>query len=115
MPCRRCAASPSRVSEEVLTEGSSHASRGTIPAAFSRDYCAAAAGSGPYCIDWSAIKCPLTWINTELGYAEQSYGALAARAAGNDHVTTGVVAGYDHTDIFLSRSARTDVWPMLVP
>jgi pimeloyl-ACP methyl ester carboxylesterase len=103
------------VDEARLVSASAAAGSGLVPAAFSRDYWAAVAGSGAYAIDWTAIQCPLTWLNTGLGYGEQFYGAIAARDAGNGAVTTHVAKGYGHSDIFLGRSAREDVWPLLIP
>jgi hypothetical protein len=34
---------------------------------------------------------------------------------GNGRVTTHVIAGYGHSDIFLGRDAPRDVWPLLSP
>lgn len=103
------------VGEDELLQSSAAAGSGLVPAAFSRDYWAAVAGNDAYKLDWTRIQCPLLWLNTELGYGQQFYGALAAREAGNAAVTTHVAGGYGHSDIFLGRDARRDVWPLLIP
>lgn len=103
------------VDEARLEESAAAAGSGLVPAAYSRDYWAAVAGSRAYQIAWTRIQCPFLWVNTELGYGEQYYGALAAREAGNKNVQTHVVKGYAHSDILLGSKARTDVWPLLSP
>jgi pimeloyl-ACP methyl ester carboxylesterase len=103
------------VDEATLAASSQAVGSGLVPSAYSRDYWAAVAGNSGYTLDWTRIQCPFLWVNTEYGYGEQFYGALAARAAGNSDVTTHVVAGYGHSDIFIGRNARSEVWPLLNP
>jgi pimeloyl-ACP methyl ester carboxylesterase len=103
------------VDEARLVEASAAAGSGLVPTAFSRDYWAAVAGNGAYRLEWANIQCPLQWLNTELGYGEQFYGAVAARAAGNANVHTQVVSGYAHSDMLVGRNARAEVWPVISP
>jgi pimeloyl-ACP methyl ester carboxylesterase len=103
------------VDETRLVESAAAAGSGMVPAAFSRDYWAAAAGNSVYRLEWANIQCPFLWLNTGLGYGEQYYGAIVARDAGNTNVQTHVVAGYGHSDILLGRNARAEVWPLLSP
>jgi pimeloyl-ACP methyl ester carboxylesterase len=102
------------VDKARLKESAAAAGSGLVPAAYSRDYWAAVAGNNTYQIAWANIQCPFLWVNTELGYAAQQYGALAAREAGNTSVEAQVVKGYAHADILLGHNARTEVWPLLV-
>ena len=97
----------------TLTAASAAARSGLIPLAFARDYWAVVAGHSAYSIDWTAIKTRLVWLNAELAYGAQTFGARAAAAAGNSHVQVGIIPGYGHGDMLLSRSARKDVWRLL--
>jgi pimeloyl-ACP methyl ester carboxylesterase len=103
------------VDKARLKESAAAVGSGMVPTAYSRDYWAAVAGHNTYQIAWTSIQCPFLWVNTELGYGEQYYGANAARDAGNSNVETHVVKGYAHSDILLGNKARTDVWPLLIP
>lgn len=93
-----------------LQASASAAGSGWVPSAFSRDYWAAVAGHSSYRIAFADISCPLLWINSELGYGEQYYGATLAREAGNTNVHAHVVLGYGHSDLLLGRDARREVW-----
>jgi pimeloyl-ACP methyl ester carboxylesterase len=102
------------VERSTLIASSAAARSGLIPMAFARDYWAAVAGDPAYAIDWASIKTKLVWLNAELGYGTQTYGASAAAASGNPNVEVAVIPGYGHGDMLLSRSARRDVWSRLL-
>lgn len=89
------------------------AGSGVWPVAFARDYWAVNSGNGTYTIDWSAIRNKLVWINAELGYGSQHYGANLVALSGNQNVNVHVVPGYGHGDVLLSRNAERDVWEKL--
>jgi pimeloyl-ACP methyl ester carboxylesterase len=89
---------------------------GVIPMAFARDYWSIVALDDPTTrIRWQDITSEVIWLNSELGYGDQSYGAELIRAAGNEHVKVGVVEGYGHQDMIWGDTARRDVWQQLSP
>ena len=94
----------------VLSEGS-----GFVPLAVWRDNAAVNSHNGAYEIPWEAIDAPVIWINGEAGMGNLFWGAEQIREAGNDAVTQFVLPAYGHADLTWSRSARTDLWPLLLP
>lgn len=87
---------------------------GLIAVALERDVWALTAGDPAYALDWSAIRQPVIWINTEYGYGPHRFGAQLIREAGNANVVDNVLAGYGHGDILWAETARFDVWEQLV-
>lgn len=88
---------------------------GLIAVALERDVWAINANAPGYQLDWSAIKQPVVWINSEFGYNKHRYGAALIRAAGNTHVLDDEVSGYGHGDLLWAQTARVDLWERLLP
>ncbi len=82
---------------------------GLVPCAVYRDYFAVNANNGAYEIDWEDIDEPVLWINTELGYGENTFGADLI-----DDATVHVIPGYGHLDVLSSSTAREDVWHLFL-
>jgi pimeloyl-ACP methyl ester carboxylesterase len=83
---------------------------GLVPYALYRDWFAVNSYNtcDTYRINWSKIKVPAVWLNTELGYGENMDGADLIPPSVS--VTTDVIPGYGHLDILLSRTAQDDGW-----
>jgi pimeloyl-ACP methyl ester carboxylesterase len=88
---------------------------GLIAVALERDVWALNADLPGYRIDWSAIKQPVIWINSEFGYGRHRHGAALMRAAGNGHVLDEELLGYGHGDLLWAETARIDLWEKLLP
>ncbi|MEU9035569.1 hypothetical protein AB0D45_11830 [Streptomyces sp. NPDC048352] len=87
---------------------------GLVPTALMRDLAAVWAGDGKaYGIAWERIRCEVVWVNTELGRGDEPRGAELIRAGGNERVRFTTVPGYGHGDAVWSRTAATDLWPLL--
>lgn len=86
---------------------------GVMSMAFSRDYWAVTALDPAYTLRWQDITTEVIWLNSELGFAEKSYGANLVREAGNQRVRVEVIAGYGHADLLWGRHADEDVWQRL--
>lgn len=100
------------VDRSTVDASASTTGSGMTPLALARDYWAVIVGNGAYTLDWSAIRSKLIWINSELGYGAQQYGAKLIQA-GNPDVSTDVIAGYGHGDLLMGRDADRDVWDKL--
>jgi hypothetical protein len=87
---------------------------GLVPVALERDVWAVNAGDPAYSLDWAAIRQPVIWINTELGYGPHRFGAQLIREGGNSQVTDSQLLGYGHGDILSAETARFDAWQQLV-
>jgi pimeloyl-ACP methyl ester carboxylesterase len=88
---------------------------GLISMAFARDFWAVAALEPAYKLRWDQITTEVVWLNSELGYGEQTYGAELMRKAGNTRVEVAVIPEYGHADMLWSKTAREDVWQRLFP
>lgn len=88
------------------------ASNGTIyPMVVDKDFNGLFANvPGSYQIQYSKIKAPVLWLNTELGFGDRPYTALLIRQGGNHNVVFKVVPGYGHADLVYSSTAKQDVW-----
>lgn len=98
-------------SMSTLREAGFKVGSGLVPSALYRDFFAVNAYNGACSINWTGIKKPVLWVNTELGYGSSMYGATLIRNAGNSNVLVAVVPGYGHLDILSGRNAKADVWP----
>lgn len=88
---------------------------GLISMAFARDFWAVAALEPEYTLRWQEITTEVVWLNSELGYGNQTYGAELIRQAGNTRVEVAVIPEYGHADMLWSKTAREDVWQRLFP
>jgi pimeloyl-ACP methyl ester carboxylesterase len=88
---------------------------GLISMAFARDFWAVAALEPAYTLHWEQITTEVVWLNSELGYGEQTYGAELMRQAGNTRVEVAVIPEYGHADMLWSKTASEDVWQRLFP
>jgi pimeloyl-ACP methyl ester carboxylesterase len=88
---------------------------GLIAVALERDVWAINADIDAYRLDWTAIRQPVIWFNSELGYGEHRHGAQLMRAAGNQHVMDATLRSYGHGDMLWAEAARFDLWERLVP
>lgn len=89
----------------TLRSASMAVGSGLVPFAVYRDWFDVNGDNLAYSINWSGIKVPIVWLNTELGYGSNRYcGGL---------ITSGPeygIPGYGHLDIILSKTAQQDVW-----
>jgi hypothetical protein len=85
---------------------------GLVPYALYRDWFAANSYNtcATYRINWSKIKVPAVWLNTELGYGTNMYGGDLIGASGPVGEDVNGILGYGHLDILLGRTAERDVW-----
>lgn len=97
-------------SMSTLREASFKVGSGLVPSALYRDFFAVNAYNGECSINWAGINKPVLWVNTELGYGSNIYGATLIRNSGNSNVLVAVVPGYGHLDILSGRNAKVDVW-----
>lgn len=89
---------------------------GLISMAFARDYWSVVSMvEGAHPLHWDNIVGDVVWVNSELGYHTQMYGAELIGAASGARVRTSVVSGYGHADMLWSRTAREDLWESLLP
>jgi pimeloyl-ACP methyl ester carboxylesterase len=98
----------------TLREAGFKVGSGLVPCALYRDFFAVNAYNGAYAINWSGINKPVLWVNTELGYGNNLFGATLIRNAGNQQVSTAVIPGYGHLDALSSKTAKEDVWHLFV-
>lgn len=82
---------------------------GIYPLAYERDFYALWINSFP--LIWTNIKASVFYMNTELGFGDQSYtvGLLT-----HSTVTYSIVNDYGHADPVYSDTAETDFWNILV-
>ncbi len=83
---------------------------GIYPIAYDRDFFALLSNSYPLAFD--AIKLPVYYINTELGFGDASYTISLFTST---NVIYDVVKDYGHADATYSDTAETDFWVKLVP
>ena len=67
---------------------------------------------GVFPLQFSNIKVPVYYINTELGFGDASY---TVSLLSNANVTYAIVNNYGHADPVYSNTAETDFWSKLVP
>jgi pimeloyl-ACP methyl ester carboxylesterase len=88
---------------------------GLISMAFARDYWSVVSMvEGEHALPWENIVGDVLWVNSELGYHDQMYGAELIGQASGARVKTAVVPGYGHADMLWSRTAREDLWESLL-
>jgi len=87
---------------------------GQFPLLAMRDFYAAVSNEGSYTIDWASIRCKVRWMNTELGYGNQTYAAELIQAGGNRQVSVTVIPGYAHMDGLTGSKAKQEVWPLIL-
>ncbi len=97
-------------SMSTLRDASFKVGSGLVPSALYRDFFAVNAYNGACTINWAGIGTPVLWVNTELGYGGNMYGATEILNSGNNEVLVALVPGYGHLDILSGRNARADVW-----
>lgn len=89
---------------------------GLVSMAFARDYWSVVSlVEGAHMLPWENITGQVIWLNSELGYYDQMYGAQLIAGGSRAHIEAGVVAGYGHADMLWSGTARDDVWERLLP
>ncbi len=98
----------------TLREAGLKVGSGAVPCALYRDYFAVNANNGTDLINWSGIRKPVLWVNTELGYGDNMYGAYLIWSSGNHNVGTTVMPGYGHLDALASKTAETDLWHFFI-
>lgn len=83
---------------------------GIYPLAYERDLYSL--WSNSFSLTWANIKVPVFYVNTELGFGDQSYtvGLLI-----HSNVTSAMINDYGHADPVFSDNAETDFWNILVP
>lgn len=83
---------------------------GIYPLAYERDFYSLWVNSFP--LIWANIKVPVFYVNTELGFGDESYtvGLLT-----HSNVTSNMIYDYGHADPVYSDNAETDIWNILVP
>lgn len=102
-----------RTSLTTLRAAAEFMGSGLISMAFARDYWSVVALGHGYTLPYAKIACPVIWLNSELGYADQMFGARLVRESGNLRVTTAVIPDYGHVDMIYGNTAREDVWDRL--
>jgi pimeloyl-ACP methyl ester carboxylesterase len=106
----------SRTSLATLLLAADELGGGLVSMAFARDYWSVVSMvEGAHELPWAGIAGDVVWLNSELGYHEQMYGAGLIVPAAGARVETAVIPGYGHADMLWSQTARTDVWQRLLP
>ena len=83
---------------------------GIYPLSYDRDFYSLWINSFP--LAWTNIKVPVFYVNTELGFGDESYtvGLLT-----HSNVTSNIVHDYGHADPVYSDTAGNDFWNILFP
>jgi pimeloyl-ACP methyl ester carboxylesterase len=91
----------------LLRDASFKVGSGLVPYAVYRDYFDVNGYNINYSINWSGIRVPLLWVNSQLGYGKNAY-------SGGIPKTFKVIPGYGHLDLLGSSTAQGDVWNLFL-